>query len=270
MVPRVRWAPLVFVAAAIGCTSDEWPPLDFDESSSGSGELGEGVELVVHEPQSAGIYFMDEPVPFLAEVLDEDGLPLPDPEVFWSSDLVGPTLLETATGELDLPPGIHAIKAVSRLESGRVQSTQNGVYVQSRRTGVYSGDFSFSLAVNLGIPLAPVCGGNLEAVVNLSGTEVDIEPGTCLLNAIIAEFAVTYVVTGDVVGTTASGVVTLDFGLFASDVPFTAVFVDKNFAGIFNGELSIPLLGSAAVEGNFVGVRQTRYTEPPGLEGDTD
>jgi hypothetical protein len=206
-----------------GCTSDEWPPLDDGAEASGTdpgtgsggGDL-DGASLRVFEPVAASIHLIGEPVPLIAEVHDAFGQPTGYDVVFWSSDQVEYTLLEGPMGELVLDPGVHAITASTELPGGdRVSSTVGGVRVQSPSTGVYSGEVGMALTVDLqGMSLSPACRGPLEFTIDVLGETFTAAQGSCLLDIVLIQFDVTYLVEGTITGDRIEGTINYDFGLF--------------------------------------------------------
>jgi hypothetical protein len=256
---------------AHGCTSDEWPPLDdTGEASSGtdpgtsSGGEWDGASLRLFEPASASIHVIGEPVPFIAEVHDAFGQPTGFDTVFWSSDRVEYTLLDTAMGEVELEPGVHAITATVELPGGdRLQSTVGGVRVQSASTGVYSGEAGLALTVNLqGMMLSPACRGPLEFTIDVYGETFTAEPGSCLLDVVIAQFDVTYLVSGTIDGKSIDGTIMYDFGLFQLPIFWTGTLENQELDGVFAGTIPIPLVGETLAGGTLRAQRVTPYLDP--------
>jgi hypothetical protein len=256
------------VVVAHGCTSDEWPPLDdagdgatsdTDPSTSG-GEL-DGASLRVFEPMSASIHLIGEPVPLIAEVHDVFGQPTGYDAVFWSSDQVAYTLIEGAAGEVVLEPGVHAITATTELPGGdRLQSTIGGVRVQSASTGVYSGEAGMALTVDFqGMQLSPACRGPLEFTVDVTGETFTAESGSCLLDVVLAQFDVTYLVEGTISGSRIDGTIHYDFGLFQLPLAWTGSLENGTLDGVFAGMVPIPLVGDALAGGTLRAQLVTPY-----------
>ncbi len=265
---------LLACVLGFGCTSDEYPPLELAEDGDGDGGDGDDdgktddggddaddgayddARLEVFEPEGASIHLIGEPVPFLAEVRDAGGTPLPYTQVLWSAGFDEPTLLQGLDGEVVLDPGIYDITAVANLPNGdRLQTQIGDVRVQSRWTGAYEGDARMVLSVNFqGFPLSPVCSGPMSMRVGFDGRELDIEGGSCTIDVIITQFSATYTITGELTDTgTGSGTISYDFGgLFGLDMDWEGAFVEHGFAAGFSGTTSIPLAGSADVSGSLL------------------
>jgi hypothetical protein len=244
---------------ATACTSDEWPPPSHGDDDDGAAEssTGEplgGARLVVFEPQSPSIHYLGEPVPLLAEVHDSNGLVIGFDDIVWNADAVGPALLVGAEGEAELTPGLYQIMATANLPNGdHVEATIGGVRVQTHWTGNYSGTVAMSFAVQFqGIPLAPTCVGPLEVRVDYDGETIDVQDGTCSLNAIILSFDVAYTIEGEFTNGVGRGTIDYDIGgLFKLSFDWTGAFVEDGFLGGFSGTASIPLVGDADVTGTF-------------------
>jgi hypothetical protein len=254
----VRAGLRLVVFGAGACTSDQWPPPQ-DESeggdSSSDGAAPGGARLLVFEPESPSIHYIGEPIPLLAEVHDADGVVLGFDEIVWNADAVGPVLHVGADGEVELGPGLYEIIATASLPDGdHVSATIGGVRVQTRWTGNYSGEAIMALAIDIqGIPLAPTCVGPLELRVDYDGENIEVQDGTCSLNAIIATFDVAYTIDGEFDDGAGHG--TIDYaiagGLFTLSFDWTGAFVEDGFRGAFAGPVSIPLVGSADATGSF-------------------
>ncbi|MBC8067378.1 MAG: hypothetical protein IAG13_03515 [Deltaproteobacteria bacterium] len=237
------------------CTSDEWPPnADDDGASTGDEPELVGPRLSVYEPQSPSIHYVGEPMPLLAELYDADGLVIGFDEIVWNADAVGPALHIGAEGEVELTPGLYEIIATASLPGGdRVSSTIGGVRVQTRWTGNYSGDAILALAVELqGIPLAPTCVGPLELRVDYDGESIEVQDGTCSLNAIITTFDVVYTIDGEFDNGVGRGTIDYEIaGLFTLTFEWSGAFVEDGFRGGFAGPVSIPLVGTAEATGTL-------------------
>jgi hypothetical protein len=255
---------------AHGCTSDEWPPLDDEgaasdtepETGTSGGEL-DGASLRVFEPMAASIHLIGEPVPFIAEVHDAFGQPTGFDEVLWSSDLVEYALLDTAMGEVVLDPGMHAVTATVALPGGdRLQSTVGSVRVQAPSTGVYSGEAGMALTVDFqGMSLSPACRGPLEFTIDELGESFTAEPGSCLLDVVLAQFDVTYVVAGTIAGRSIDGTIAYDFGLFQLPLAWTGTLENEELDGVFAGMIPIPLVGETLAGGTLRARRVTPYLD---------
>ncbi len=260
------------VVVAHGCTSDEWPPLQDDaEDTTGTDDPGtgtsggelDGASLRVFEPMAASIHVIGEPVPFIAEVLDAFGRPTGYDAVRWSSDQVEYTLHQGAMGEVVLDPGVHEITATTELPGGdRLVSTVGSVRVQAQSTGVYAGEVGLALTVDFqGMSLSPACRGSLEFTIDVLGETFTAEPGSCLLDVVLAQFDVSYVVQGTIVGDRIEGMIQYDFGLFQLPIYWTGALVGEELDGAFAGTIPIPLVGEALAGGTVRARRVTPYVE---------
>ena len=275
MLRRCGGALLVaWVAVAGACTSDEWPPRlqDTDgetESEAGSSTGGvdlDDAHLVVFEPQGSAIHLLDEPVPLLAELQDDEGLPLPATDVVWKSDAVGPALLQGLDGEAVLPPGKHDITAIARLPNGdRLETRVQDVRVQSRWTGRYEGTATLVLQVEFqGFPLSVACQGPLEMTVDVTGQQVELSSGQCQLNLVLLEVMASYELTGEFSATgIASGVIRYDLGTLGPlEMDWTGAFIEDGFGGSYEGSVMIPLVGTAPAVGTLSLLRTNPFVEP--------
>jgi hypothetical protein len=256
---------------ALGCTSDEWPLSD-DESSSDGGEGDttaapiDGAELEVFEPETPSIHYIGETVPLSAEVRGADGLSVGFDDIVWTASDYGPTLLIGPDGEAELPPGIYDITATAKLPNGdRLESTVGGIRVQTRWTGIYSGDTFLTLVVDFqGTPLAPTCNGTLDLVVGFDGDMVAIEGGTCVLNAIIAQLEATYTLTGEFQNGVGHGTIDYDVGgLLMFSFEWTGALTEEGFLGGFSGTVPLPFVGNAEATGRFNAPLISPYVDTP-------
>jgi hypothetical protein len=275
-VPTFSRHALALLVSLVACTSDEWPPLD--EGDTGTSEGGDAssddgttadafgdVHLEVFEPQGASIHLLGEPVPLLAELRDEDDLPVDFGDVVWTSEDGGPTLLEGLEGEAMLAPGIHDIAAIARLPNGdRLETKIADVRVQSRWTGRYEGDVTMVLSAEFqGIPFTSVCESPLQMEVGFDGDTFEVEPGSCMINAVIATFDATWVLEGELDSGIGSGVIRYDLaGFFELELPWTGAFIEDGFGGSFDGTASVPLVGDVPVQGTLAAVLTTPYVDP--------
>lgn len=250
-------AAAIALVGVVACNSDQWPPPGDDDDDSGESSGTEGLigaRLAVFEPESPSIHYVGEPLPLLAEVHDENGLVIGFDDIVWNADAVGPTLHIGADGEVELTPGLYEIIATANLPDGdRLTSTVGGVRVQTRWTGNYSGTAVMVLAVEFqGIPLAPTCVGQLELRVDYDGETIEVQDGSCTLNAIITTFEVAYTIEGAFDHGVGRGTIDYELGgLFTLSFDWTGAFVEDGFRGAFGGPVSIPLVGSAEATGTF-------------------
>jgi hypothetical protein len=261
---------------AAGCTSDEWPPLPEDEDAAGTdthsepgestGAAAQGVFLRVFEPMSASLHRIGEPIPLIAEIQDQAGLPTDFDDVVWFSDTVDYALHDGAMGEVVLPPGTHQITAFAELQNGdRLTTTVGDVRVQSGFTGIWSGDLDLVLTVNfMGFPLAPRCSGPLDFTMDIEGRIFTAEDGACVLDVLIAQLDVTYNLDATRNGHHLEGTIMFSFAGFASvEMPWAGRFEERELNGTFAGMLSIPLVGEAMAGGSLRAFQTTPYLDPP-------
>jgi hypothetical protein len=272
-VPASPRAALACLLCAVACTSDEWPPLDADEGGTTSDEASTGstgdafadVHLEVFEPEGASIHLIGEPVPLLAELRDEDDLPVDFGDVVWTREDGGPTLLQGLEGDTILEPGIHDIAAIARLPNGdRLETKIADVRVQSRWTGRYEGDVTMVLSAEFqGLPFTSVCQSPLSMEVGFDGDTFAVEPGSCMINAVIATFDATWELEGELSSGIGGGVIRYDLaGFFELELPWTGGFIEDGFGGSFDGTASVPLVGDVPVQGTIAGVLTTPYVDP--------
>jgi hypothetical protein len=261
-----RLAAGLGLAAANGCTSDEWP-LAGDESSSSESSSSEdggesettaapidGAHLEVFEPESPSIHYIGDAVSLVAEVRGADDLPLGFEDIVWTADVVEQTLHVGPDGAVELAPGIYDITATAKLPNGdRLETTVGGVRVQTRWSGNYAGNAFLALQVDFqGIPVAPTCNGTLDAVVGFDGETIEFTEGGCTLNAIIAEFDVVYTIEGEFHNGVGEGTIDYDLGgLFMLSFEWTGAFTEDGFLGGFGGTVPLPFVGDVAATGRF-------------------
>lgn len=266
---------LAAVLVPTACTSDEWPPLEHDDDGStgsaedttaaSTGDAFGDVHLEVFEPQGASIHLLGEPVPLLAELRDEDGLPVDFDDVVWTNEDGGPTLLEGLEGEVVLEPGIFDIAAIARLPGGdRLETKIADVRVQSRWTGAYEGDVTMVLSAEFqGLPVTSVCGSPLHMIVGFDGETFSVEPGSCTINVVIASIDATWEIEGELSSGIGSGVIRYDLaGFFELELPWTGGFIEDGFGGSFDGTASVPFVGDVPVQGTIAAQLATPYVDP--------
>ncbi|HET6584744.1 MAG TPA: hypothetical protein VFG69_14905 [Nannocystaceae bacterium] len=270
---RARRLAGLALSVALGCTSDEWPLEVDEESSSGDGDQGEttaapidGAELEVFEPETPSIHYIGDRVPLSAEVRGADGLSIGFDDIVWTASDYEPTLLFAADGDVELPPGIYDITATARLPNGdRLESTVGGIRVQTRWTGIYSGDAFLTLVVDFqGTPIAPQCNGTIDLVVGFDGDTVMFAGGTCSLNAIIAQLDATYEITGEFHNGVGEGTIDYDVGgLLMLSFEWTGAFTEEGFLGGFSGTVPLPFIGTADAVGAFRAPLISPYVDAP-------
>ena len=88
-----------------------------------------------------------------------------------------------------------------------------------------------------------------------------VKPGSCLLDIVLIQFDVTYLVEGTIVGDRIEGMIQYDFGLFQLPIFWTGSLGDDALDGVFAGTISI--LGSEALAGGTLRARRvTQYVDP--------
>ena len=272
MRSSVHW--LLGMTLLGACTSDEWPvdPADYVDGSSsddgmatvGIGPSLDGARLEVFEPESAGIYFLGEPLPLIAELTDADGNATGFDEVTWRADGVDYALGTEAMTEVDLPAGVYDITAEVELPDGdRLSASVGGVRVQSPNTGIYAGEIAMALMVDLqGMALNPVCRGATTVTIDMEGETLEAEPGSCTLDLLLTSFPADFEIDAVLYGNAVSGEVTFTFaGLFMASFDFEGTLFDDTLFSGFIGELAIPLLLTAPADGTFVAEKVTPYLE---------
>jgi len=270
MIPRTRVGALLLgLLATSACTSDEWPVTEPDGGDDDSATAGadddegsvDSAHLEVFEPEGASIFMIDEAIPLLAELRDDDDLPVDFGDVVWKADAVEPTLLVGLDGEVVLPPGRHDITAIARLPNGdRLETRVEDVRVQSRWTGHYEGTATLNVeVVFMDFPLSVACQGPVEFFVDVTGEMVDIIPGTCSLSLVVLDVMASYEITGEFDNGLASGTISYDLDTLGSvDMEWTGAFIEDGFGGSYDGNVSIPLVGDAPADG----VLSLRRTSP--------
>jgi len=269
----VSWAISCLIGLIGGCTSDEWPiELDDTDASTdastdataGTDPSLQGAALEVFEPESAGVYFLGEPLALIAEVTDADGNATGFDAVTWRADGVEFALGTEAVTEVDLPAGVYDITAEVELPDGdRLSTTVGGVRVQSPNTGIYAGEIAMALTVDLdGMALNPVCRGATTVTIDLEGETLDAEPGSCTLDLLLISFPADFEIEAVLYGNAVSGEVTFTFaGLFMASFDFEGTLFDDTLFSGFIGELAIPLLLTAPADGTFVAEKLSPFVD---------
>lgn len=280
LVPLVAGA-LAIVGVLTGACGDDLPTLDqgTGSSSAGSSSGGESSDdavydfarLEIHEPESASIHPLGEPVHLLAQVTDPDGIVLHVEDVAWVTE-GEPTLLSVLEGDVELPAGIYELAAVAHLPNGdRLQTAVGGVRVQARWTGAYEGELVLLVEVPLpgGAPLTLRCAGPLEFVVSLDGTDAPVDDGACTISVFGQSFDATYAIemviypAGLVRGTVAFAFVT-PLGSFDLPLEWAGAFYDDTFSAGLSGTADLPLIGASEVSGSLQARLVDRYVDPDG------
>jgi hypothetical protein len=287
MIPLRAYPPsliagaLAIVGILAGGCGDDLPTLDegIGSSSTGSSSGGESSDdavydlarLEIHEPESASIHPLGEPVHLLAQLTNPDGIALDVDEVAWITD-GEPALLDALEGDVELPAGIYELAAVAHLPNGdRLQTAVGGVRVQARWTGVYEGEVVLLVEAQIpgGGPLTLRCEGPLDFVVSLDGQDAPVEDGACTISVFGQSFDGTYAVemviypAGLVRGTVAFAFDT-PLGDFDLPLEWAGAFYDDTFSAGLSGTAELPLIGASDVSGSLQARLVDRYVEPAG------
>ncbi len=250
------------ILLATGCGGDAYLSSNADDlETTDLSPVFDGATLVVESPLPAQIALLDEPLLLSAQILSSTGEPLDSASIVWTSDQVEETiLLEGASGDVELEPAIHAITATADLPNGdRLQTTLGGIRVQSRHTGVYSGQITIALSGDFqGTPIQTTCSGGLDFVIDMLGQAMGGQ-GQCLVDLIVmGSFDVTYDVGADIEGDDAEGEVQVDMGFFPVGMPWTGNFVsDGELEGNFEGSMVL-----FAMDGTIEAHRVSLYVDP--------
>jgi len=258
-----------------GCTSDEWPPLaeagsSSDGAASGDDAAYDDARLEVSGPASAAIFELGHAVPLRARVHAPSGATLPEPaDAGWMLD-DGTIVLDGLEGDVELPAGVHDLRAFARLPNGdRLETTVGDVRVQARWTGVYEGEVELTVALDLpGVPMTPRCVGPLDLRVGFDGREVEVPEGTCSLDVFGQTFEGTYAVVDVVVypAGLVRGVVDFDFdsplGPIAFPIEWAGAFYDDRFSAGLSDTVALGPVGQAEVSGSLQATRVDRYLDP--------
>ncbi|MCA9705476.1 MAG: hypothetical protein KDK70_06500 [Myxococcales bacterium] len=264
--------------APAGCTSDEWPPLPPAEESSTTAApedyTWDGARLEVIEPASPSIHRLGEPLALRAQLVDPLGLPIEpdgmdDVELAWL-DTAGIPLLDGLQGDVELPAGVHELRAVARLPSGdRLESAVGGVRVQARWTGAYEGDVLLVIEASLpgGNPLELRCEGPLSLVASLDGRSAEAEDGACTFDAFGQTVHGTYAI--DIVVYDAGllrGTADFSFesglGTFELPIEWAGAFYDDRFSAGLSGAVDLPFVGIADASGSLQAQRIDPWVDP--------
>lgn len=277
MCPRTLWTSAAGVLALVavvagGCTSDEWPPIPYeDESSSGApDEEFEGVRLEIFEPASPSIHHLGTPIHLDARLLDPDGRRLELDDVGWLQGTE--PLLDAAVGDVELPAGVYQLDALARLPNGdRLQAAVGGVRVQARWTGEYLGELTLDLAATLpgGAPLVLHCVGPLRIVASLDGRRADVDEDSCTIDAfgqaVPATYAVEIVVyDAGLLRGTVNFAIDSPFGLLELPIEWAGAFYDDRFSAGLRGSVELPFVGEGDVSGSLMADLVDPYIEPDG------
>jgi hypothetical protein len=245
-----------------GCSDDSGH--DVEEGSTGDAQAYDHAVLKVHEPAAGSIHDAGEPVRVVAEVLDLDGFPLPIKDAVWRSDHFDHVLHATLDGEVVLPIGVHEIAATVRLPNGdRLVGSVGGVRVQSAATGIYVGETILRLEMEYeGQTVRPSCIAGLAFVVDEHGERILPQTGSCTLELLLFSFDLEYDVDATIEGNAVSGTIVYDIsGFLKLPFDFEGTLADGVFAASFEGDLTLPLIGTGWVEGSLDATRVTRSIE---------
>lgn len=219
----------------------------------------DGATLQVVSPASNSFHPLDTPTSFEAVLVDPDGNVL-DFEPTWTSDLGWEETGSVFEDELDV--GTHAITVVAELPNGdHLSHSLSGILVQHEDAGVYVGDLSVSLAVEVsGTEYQAACTGGTEIVVDAYGELADGD-SACILSLLGYELETSYIFYLEVDDGEVGGETAADLNWF--ELPFeTTGDVGE---GLLAGEFGADVAGYATVEGAFDVTRVTR-TLPESLE----
>lgn len=254
------------LVGAGGCTSDEWPPV-FGESEGASTGMDvdfSGASLVVLEPEAASIHRIGEPIPLVAQLQDIDGFPLDGAEVVWKRSDSDEILVFGPEGDVELDAGSYDLSAFARLPDGSKLETKVGdVRVQSRWAGIYAGNAVLDLELTFqDMPLNPRCSGNLEMEVGFDGSMVTLEEGSCVIDVVVTQLALTFTIDGSFEDGVGQGEIVYDIAGFLQ-IPFEwrGAFIEDGFGGSFGGPTELPLIGEAQATGTLSARLLSPYVE---------
>ncbi len=186
----------------------------------------EGAVIAVRSPVAGEIYDATQPIPFSADILSATGQRLSFDQLVWSSDIDGADVLDGASGDVTLTPGVHTIVAQAWLPNNeRLAFALGGVRVQDPRTGVYAGNMAIDVITDVnGTPITASCLGGLDFEVDVEGREVS-GGGACSVSLVVlGNIDIRYDFNGDIVGDDVFGNIGVDLGFFSLPVGYTAAF----------------------------------------------
>ena len=212
----------------------------------------DGAVLSVVSPTSNSFHPLDTPTVFDAVLLDPDGNVL-DFEPTWTSSLDWEETGSQFEDELDV--GLHDIQVVAELPNGDVlKHDLANILVQHEDAGVYVGDLSVSLAVDVsGTEYQAACTGGTEIVVDAYGELADGD-SACTLSLLGYDLETTYVFYLEVDDGEVGGQTAADLNWF--ELPFETT--GSVMGGALEGGFGADVAGYATVEGAFDAVRVTR------------
>lgn len=250
----------VFVIGGCGDESGH----DGDEGSTGDDAAYDHAVLRVHAPEAGSIHPVGEPIAVVAEVLDLDGFPLAVKDVVWRSDLVEHVLHASMHGDVTVPVGVHEIGTTVRLPNGnRLAAAVGGVRVQSPATGVYVGETVLRMEMEFeGQTVRPACVAGLAFTVDMAGERIRPQTGSCTLELLLTSFEAEYLLDAKLDGEIVRGTIHYDIGgIFKLPFDFEGSLRDGVFIADFDGDLTLPLLGTGSVEGRLNATRVTQLVE---------
>jgi hypothetical protein len=248
-------------AVVVGCSDDSDGDIEGEEDVD---ERYEHAVLKVYEPVSGSIHAAGQPVAVAAEVLDPDGFPLPIKDVVWRSDRLDHVLHASMDGDLPLPVGVHEVSATVRLpDGGRLATTVGGVRVQSEATGIYVGETILRLEMEFeGQMVQPSCIAGLALTVDEAGERILPRGGSCKLELLLFSFDLEYELSATIDAETVEGTIVYDIaGFLKLPFEFEGTLSDGLFSASFEGDLTLPLVGTGWVEGSLNATRVTRSIE---------
>lgn len=212
----------------------------------------DGATLSVVSPTSNSFHPLDTPTVFEAVIVDPDGNPL-DFDPIWTSSLDWEGTGALFEEELDV--GTHDIQVVAELPNGDVlKHDLSGILVQHEDAGVYVGDLSVSLAIDVsGTAFQAACTGATELTVDAYGELIDGD-SACTISLLGYELETTYVFYLEADDGLVGGETAADLSWF--ELPFETT--GEIFDGVLTGAFGADVAGYATVEGSFEAVRVTR------------
>ena len=118
-----------------------------------------------------------------------------------------------------------------------------------------------------GLALAPTCTTPFDFSVDLEGKSIEVEgEGLCTLDLVLLQIPVAFTMNPNPPDAgLITGTITYDFvGFIAVEMDITGKLDEDGLFATFDGELAIPLLFTAPVNGFLIGDRVTPYLPDPG------
>lgn len=223
----------------------------------------DGATLVIHEPASADILYVEDGQHVEAEILNAAGEVMDWDGIVWTTSQDEEPFHTGNIGDVELDAGIHDITATALLPNGdRLQWTLGGVRVQGRHTGVYAGSMNLTLAGEFqGTPISAACVGALDFVVPMSGDTMEGGGGCTLALPIVGTFDVSYGVAGDIDDPDVTGTVALDLGFLDYPLDWEGGFDDDGVLGAeYGGTLNL-FVTEVQMDGVIDAHRVTPYVD---------